>query len=172
MAWPPSGHRPDRARSTSLDAAVPILFQLLKAEMAEREVRSIAYHMKAAHFLPTRTSPLRLRQRDQRGNSAPTASMRVHRRSAEHCPRRGPGTGKTRVATALGVQVIEHQFRKGPLLRPSNWSMRSSRRKQEAVGQIAEALVRLDLLILMNSDTFRSVLGWSAALPLAEQALA
>ena len=32
------------------DAANPILSQLLKAEMAEREVRSIAYHMKAARF--------------------------------------------------------------------------------------------------------------------------
>ncbi len=30
--------------------AVPILSQLLKAEMAEREVRSIAYQMKAARF--------------------------------------------------------------------------------------------------------------------------
>ena len=30
------------------EAAVPILTQLLKAELAEREVRSIAYHMKAA----------------------------------------------------------------------------------------------------------------------------
>jgi len=29
---------------------VPMLSQLLKAEMAEREVRSIAYHMKAARF--------------------------------------------------------------------------------------------------------------------------
>ena len=34
----------------AFDAAVPILSQLLKAEMAEREVRSIAYHMKAARF--------------------------------------------------------------------------------------------------------------------------
>ena len=29
----------------AFDAAIPILSQLLKAEMAEREVRSIAYHM-------------------------------------------------------------------------------------------------------------------------------
>ncbi len=29
---------------------MPILSQLLKAEMAEREVRSIAYHMKSARF--------------------------------------------------------------------------------------------------------------------------
>jgi len=34
----------------AFDAAVPILSQLLKAEMAEREVRSIAYQIKAARF--------------------------------------------------------------------------------------------------------------------------
>src|ERR1700709_9657 len=36
----------------AFEAAVPILSQLLKAEMAEREVRSIAYHTKAAPFPP------------------------------------------------------------------------------------------------------------------------
>ena len=36
--------------SPAFDAAIPILSQLLKAEMAEREVRSVAYHMKAARF--------------------------------------------------------------------------------------------------------------------------
>ena len=35
----------------AFEAAVPILSQLLKAELAEREVRSIAYHMKSARFL-------------------------------------------------------------------------------------------------------------------------
>jgi hypothetical protein len=34
----------------AFEAAVPILSQLLKAEVAEREVRSIAYHLKAARF--------------------------------------------------------------------------------------------------------------------------
>lgn len=34
----------------AFDAAIPMLSQLLKAEMAEREVRSIAYHMKVARF--------------------------------------------------------------------------------------------------------------------------
>ena len=37
----------------AFDAAVPMLSQLLKAEMAEREVRSIAYHMKAARCCST-----------------------------------------------------------------------------------------------------------------------
>ena len=36
--------------SPAVDAAIPILSQLLKVEMAEREVRSVAYHMKAARF--------------------------------------------------------------------------------------------------------------------------
>ena len=34
----------------AFEAAIPILSQLLKAELAEREVRSVAYHMKAARF--------------------------------------------------------------------------------------------------------------------------
>jgi IS5 family transposase len=36
--------------SPAFEAAVPILSQLLKAEVAEREVRSIAYHLKAVRF--------------------------------------------------------------------------------------------------------------------------
>ena len=34
----------------AIDAAMPILSQLLKAELAEREVCSIAYHLKVARF--------------------------------------------------------------------------------------------------------------------------
>ncbi|PSJ20271.1 ATP-binding protein, partial [Halomonas sp. ND22Bw] len=34
----------------AFEVAVPLLSQLLKAEMAEREVRSIAYQIKAARF--------------------------------------------------------------------------------------------------------------------------
>jgi DNA replication protein DnaC len=36
--------------SPAFEAAMPILSQLLKAEMAERAVQSTAYHMKAARF--------------------------------------------------------------------------------------------------------------------------
>jgi hypothetical protein len=34
----------------AFEAAIPILSQLLKAETAEREVRSVAYQIKAARF--------------------------------------------------------------------------------------------------------------------------
>jgi hypothetical protein len=43
--------------SPAFEAAVPILAQLLKAEMAEREVRSITYQLKIARFPTYRTSP-------------------------------------------------------------------------------------------------------------------
>ena len=61
----------------AFDAAVPMLSQLLKAEMAEREVRSIAYHTKAARFPAYKDlSGLRLcRQRDQRSLGPSTASV-------------------------------------------------------------------------------------------------
>ena len=36
--------------SPAFEAALPILSQLLKAEMADREVRSTAYQLKAARF--------------------------------------------------------------------------------------------------------------------------
>jgi hypothetical protein len=45
--------------SPAFEAAMPIPSQLLKAETAEREVRSIAYQLKAARFprtLPASTS--------------------------------------------------------------------------------------------------------------------
>src|ERR1700739_1229514 len=64
--------------SPAFEAALPILSQLLKAETADREVRSTAYQLKAARFPNYR---------------ALTG---------------GPGTGKTHLATAIGVQAIEH----------------------------------------------------------------
>jgi len=36
----------------AFEAAIPILSQLLKAETAEREVRSTAYQLKTARFRP------------------------------------------------------------------------------------------------------------------------
>ena len=43
-------------------AAIPILSQLLKAELAEREVRSIAYQTKTARFPAYKGSPLPIRR--------------------------------------------------------------------------------------------------------------
>ena len=61
----------------------------------------------------------------------------------------GPGTGKTHVATALGIQAIEHHRRKVRFF--STIELVNALEQEKAkgkAGQIAETLVRLDLLIL------------------------
>jgi DNA replication protein DnaC len=96
--------------SPAFEAAMPILSQLLKAETADREVRSTAYQLKAARF-PN--------YRDLAGFDF--ASSEVNEALARQLHRcefledahnvvlvGGPGTGKTHLATAIGVQAIEH----------------------------------------------------------------
>jgi hypothetical protein len=65
--------------SPAFEAAVPIVSQLLKAETADREVRSTAYQLKAAHL--TETSKLDLRiPRDREGTFDPKLIARYQRR--------------------------------------------------------------------------------------------
>ena len=100
--------------SPAFEAAMPILSQLLKAETAEREVRSTAYQLKAARF-PT--------YRDLNGFDF--ASSEVNEALVRQLHRcefledahnvvlvGGPGTGKTHIATALGVQAIEQHHKR------------------------------------------------------------
>ncbi len=98
----------------AFDAAVPVLSQLLKAEIAEREVRSIAYQIKAARFPAYKD----LAGFDFAASEVSEALVRqLHRGdfmdSADNIVLiGGPGTGKSHVATALGVQAIEHHRKK------------------------------------------------------------
>jgi hypothetical protein len=125
-------------------AAVPILSQLLKAEMSEREVRSIAYQIKAARF-PA--------YKDLAGFDFASSEVNEALVRQLHCGEfidgahnvvavGGPGTGKTHIATALGVQAVEHHRKKvrfgsrqHPVLAalphspPSIWSICWSRKK-------------------------------------------
>lgn len=135
----------------AFDAAVPILSQLLKAEIAEREVRSIAYLIKAARF-PA--------YKDMTGFDF--ASSEVDEAQVRHLHRGeftdgaanvvligGPGTGKTHIATALGVQVIEHHRKKVRFF--ATVDLVNALEQEKAInkaGQLAERLSRLDLVIL------------------------
>ncbi len=61
----------------------------------------------------------------------------------------GPGTGKTHLATALGVQAVEHHRKKVRFF--STVELVNALEKEKAqgkAGQIAERLVRNDLVIL------------------------
>ncbi len=131
----------------AFDAAVPILSQLLKAEMAEREVRSIAYHTKAARFPAYKD----ISGYDFAASEINEATVRqLHRCEFMDGAQNivlvgGPGTGKTHVATALGVQAIEHHRRKVRFF--STIELVNALEQEKAkgkAGQIAETLVRLD----------------------------
>ena len=98
----------------AFEAAVPILTPLLKAEVAVREVRSIAYHMKVARFPAYKDLP----NFDFSSSEMNEATVRrLHRGEFMEGAQNvvligGPGTGKTHIATALGIHAIEHHRRR------------------------------------------------------------
>lgn len=135
----------------AFEAAVPILSQLLKAELAEREVRSIAYHMKAARFPAYKD----LSGFDFAASEINEATVRqLHKCEFMDGAQNvvligGPGTGKTHAATALGIQAVEHYRRKVRFF--STIELVNALEQEKAkgkAGQLAEGLTKLDLVIL------------------------
>jgi DNA replication protein DnaC len=135
----------------AFEAAVPILSQLLKAETAEREVRSVAYQLKVARFPAYRD----LAGFDFASSEINEALVRqLHRcefiDGADNIVLvGGPGTGKTHVATALGVQAIEHHRKRVRFF--STVELVNALEQEKAMGragQIANRLIHSDLVIL------------------------
>jgi DNA replication protein DnaC len=125
--------------------------QLLKAEGAERQVRSIGYQMKAARFPAHRDLA-----GFEFGNSTvdETLVRRLHSTAFTETAHNvvfigGPGTGKTHLATALGVEAIQ---RHGKRVRfHSTVELVNALEAEKAAGkagQIAHRLMYVDLLIL------------------------
>lgn len=135
----------------AFDAAVPILSQLLKAETAEREVRSISYQIKAARF-PAYKDLVGFDFASSEINEA--LVRQLHRgdfiEGAENVVLiGGPGTGKTHIATAIGVQAVEHHRKKVRFYSTVDLVNALEQEKtQGKSGQIAERLIRIDLIIL------------------------
>ena len=135
----------------AFEAAIPILSQLLKAETAEREVRSMAYQLKAARFPDYRD----LAGFDFASSEVNEALVRqLHRCDfLEHAHNivlvGGPGTGKTHIATALGVQAIEHHNKRARFFSTVELVNALEQEKlQGKAGQIAARLGHVDLVIL------------------------
>src|SRR5664279_2228714 len=137
--------------SPVFEAAVPILSQLLKAETAEREVRSVAYQIKSARFPAYKD----LAAFDFTTSEVNEALVRqLHRCEFMNDAHNavligGPGTGKTHIATGLGVQAVEHRHKRVRFF--STVELVNALEQEKAkgkAGQIADRLVRLDLVIL------------------------
>ncbi len=135
----------------AFEASVPVLSQLLKAEMAEREVRSIAYQIKAARFPAYKD----LAGFDFTASEINEVLVRqLHRgdfmeRADNVVLIGGPGTGKSHTATALGVQAVEHHRRKVRFFATVDLVNALEQEKAaNKAGHIAERLLKLDLIIL------------------------
>ncbi|MEP9375059.1 IS21-like element helper ATPase IstB [Mesorhizobium sp. KR1-2] len=137
--------------SPAFEAALPILSQLLKAETAEREVRSVAYQLKTARFPAYRD----LNGFDFLSSEVNEALVRqLHRCEFTDEANNivlvgGPGTGKTHIATAIGVQAIEHHHKRVRFFSTVELVNALEQEKaQGRSGQIANRLVHSDLVIL------------------------
>ena len=125
--------------------------ELLAAETAEREVRSIAYQMTAARF-PA--------HRDLAGFDFAQAKVdealvrRLHRGDFIAAAHNvvligGPGTGKTHVATAIGIEAIQHLGKRVRFF--STVELVNALEQEKAhgkAGQLAYRLLYVDLVIL------------------------
>jgi len=137
--------------SPAFESAIPMLSQLLKAETAEREVRSVAYQLKSARFPAYRD----LAGFDFASSEINEALVRqLHRCDFIDVADNivlvgGPGTGKTHIATALGVHAIEHYRRRVRFFSTVELVNALEQEKaQGRTGQIANRLIHSDLVIL------------------------
>ena len=137
--------------SPAFEAAMPMLSQLLKAETAEREVRSISYQIKSARF-PAYKDLSAFTFASSEVNEALVRQLHLGEflDGAQNVVLiGGPGTGKTHVATAIGVQAVEHHRKKVRFFSTIELvNLLEQEKAQGKVGQMADRLLKLDMVIL------------------------
>lgn len=137
--------------SPAYQNAQSILEMLLKAESSEREVRSINYQMKIARFPAYRD----LTGFDFSQSRVDEALVKtLHRCQFLEDTQNvvlvgGPGTGKTHLATAIGVQAIQHHRLRVRFL--STIELVNALEQEKLLGKqghIANRLTHADMVIL------------------------
>ena len=140
-----------KQNSPAFNQTLPVLDSLIKAEVAEREVRSVNYQMRIAKFPVYRD----LVGFDFSQSLVSEATVKqLHRCDFMDQAQNvvligGPGTGKTHIATAIGIQAIMHL---GKRVRFFSTIDLVNALEQEKLtgkpGQIAFRLMYTDLVIL------------------------
>ena len=135
----------------AFEAAQPMLSQLLKAETAEREVRAVAYQLKQAKLPAYRD----LAGFDFSNSEVNEALVRqLHRcefmdRAENVVLVGGPGTGKTHLASAIGVQAVEHHRRRVRFFSTVELvNMLEQEKVCNKTGQMAHRLAHMDMVVL------------------------
>lgn len=140
-----------RQGAPAYQQAEAVLASLLKAETAEREVRSVNYQMKTARF-PAYRDLLGFTFSDSVVDEALIRAL--HRcefldEAQNVVLVGGPGTSKTHLATALGVQAILHHHRRVRFF--STIELVNTLEQEQATGKAghtANRLIHADLVIL------------------------
>ncbi|MFO0107662.1 MAG: IS21-like element helper ATPase IstB [Burkholderiales bacterium] len=139
-----------KSRHTAFEPE-PFMRQLIEAETAERSVRSMAYQMGAARF------PM---HRDLAGFDFPAANVDetlvrdLHQCAFVNAAQNivligGPGTGKTHLATSLGVEALRKHGKRVRFF--STIELVNALELEKAngrAGQMANRLIHVDLVIL------------------------
>ena len=137
--------------SPAYEQAEAMLDTLCKAEVAERDVRSINYQMKAARF-PAHRDLTGFEFAESMANEP--LVRRLHRCEFLEDAQNvvligGPGTGKTHLATALGVQAIIHHHKRVRFLYTIDLVNTLEQDKAAGKqGRMANRLAATDLVIL------------------------
>ncbi len=145
MAWPAPGQKFWVRRIKTLDHET-VLHQLLKAESAQREVRSMAYQMRVARFQS---------HRDLAGFDFTQAHVdELHQMKFLESAHNvvfigGPGTGKTHLATSLGVAAIRSHGKRVRFFSTVELvNALELEKTQGKSGQLAYRLMYVDMVIL------------------------
>jgi DNA replication protein DnaC len=139
-----------RCRHAALEPQ-QLVEQLLDAEGAERNVRSIAYQMAAARFPAHRD----LAGFDFAASAVDEVLVRkLHTTQFTEAAHNvvfigGPGTGKTHLATALGIEAIQRHGKRVRLHSTVELvNALEAEKAQGKAGQIAHRLMYVDMLVL------------------------
>lgn len=130
---------------------IPILSALLEAEISDREVRSINYQMSVAKF-PAYRDMLGFQFSESMVDE--NLLMGLHQCEFIQDSQNivlvgGPGTGKTHLATAIGVQAIQHHHMRVRFISTIELVNALEQEKINGhVGRYANRLMNVDLVIL------------------------
>lgn len=141
----------DQQGAPAFKQSAELFDKLIKAEVAEREVRSINYQMSIARF-PAHRDLAGFDFKDSAINEAMVKTL--HRcefldETENIVLIGGPGTGKTHIATAIGVQAIVHHHRRVRFVSTIELVNALEQEKLSGKqGRLANRLVHTDLVIL------------------------